>query len=143
MLLPLLFLFVQLKTSSVQRLNNNIPNIHILFYSYYLTRNRNIPHNFAFFLFFYTFLNIGVTIRILHNNDIYHKFCSQYDTSYVIVISDDSTYVFIYLKSSDLPTHLYLGQGPLELGKLAHKWCELGKDGKSNKLISFGFQAIE
>jgi hypothetical protein len=25
------------------------------------------------------------------------------------------------LKSSDLPTHLYLGQGPLELGKLAHK----------------------
>jgi hypothetical protein len=49
------------------------------------------------------------------------------DISYVIIISDDSIYVFIYLKSSDLPTHLYLGQGHLELGKLAHKWCELGK----------------
>jgi hypothetical protein len=46
---------------------NNIPNIHILFYSYYLTRNRNIPHNFEFYFLFNTFLNICVTIRLPHN----------------------------------------------------------------------------
>ena len=31
-------------------------------------------------------------------------------------------------------------QDPLELGILARKWCELGKDGKSNKLISLDFK---
>jgi hypothetical protein len=36
---------------------------------------------------------------------------------------------------------LYLGPGSLiSLGRLACKWCELGKDGKSNKFISVGVQ---
>jgi hypothetical protein len=36
------------------------------------------------------------------------------------------------LQVNDCPTHLYMWSGPLYLGKLARKWCELGKDGKSN-----------
>jgi hypothetical protein len=36
-------------------------------------------------------------------------------------------------KINDFPTHLYLG-------KLARKWCELGKDGKSNTFISLEVQ---
>jgi hypothetical protein len=36
------------------------------------------------------------------------------------------------LQVNDFPTHLYLRSGSLYLGKLARKWCELGKDGKSN-----------
>ena len=42
---------------------------------------------------------------------------------------------------SDFPTHLYLGDRfPYNWGKLEHKWCELGKDGKSNKFISLDVQ---
>ena len=39
------------------------------------------------------------------------------------------------LQVSDFSTHLYLRSGPLLLGKLAHKSCELGKDGGAIHLL--------
>jgi hypothetical protein len=33
-----------------------------------------------------------------------------------------------------------LGPGPLYLEKLSRKWCEMGKDGKSNTFISLEVQ---
>jgi hypothetical protein len=38
-------------------------------------------------------------------------------------------------RSSDFPTHLYLVPRVLIIGKISHKSCELGKDGKSNNFF--------
>jgi hypothetical protein len=43
------------------------------------------------------------------------------------------------LQVNDCPTHLYMGSGPLYLGKLARKWCESDKGSSSinDNMITF------